>query len=199
MTTGRRHRAAATGASVRAMARRAAAEVARWDDLAFRRLATVENVVLDRATPVVTRLSDHSGVWVLVAAGMAATRRPPAVRSAAHGLVTIAVTSLLANQGLKRVIVRRRPPRQLVPATRRAPAKSSSSFPSGHTASAIAFLVVVARRRRRSTAPLAASATVVGLARVSTGLHYPSDVLAGAVIGAVIGTASRRMWPGSAW
>jgi membrane-associated phospholipid phosphatase len=189
----------ARAAWLRAATRRTGAAVARWDDRAFRRLAAVDNSVLNRATPVVTRLSDRSSLWVLVSAAMAATRRPAVIRSAAHGLGTIAATSVIANQGLKRAIVRRRPPRSLVPGVRRAPAKSSSSFPSGHTASAVAFLVVVGRRHPRLALPLAALATTVGLSRVSTGLHYPSDVIAGGALGAAVGAVSCRVpirWPG---
>jgi membrane-associated phospholipid phosphatase len=76
---------------------------------------------------------------------------------------------------------------------------SSMSFPSGHTASAFAVAVALFRiqraRRPGSSAPywlLAGAgsvATLVGVTRVLAGDHFPSDVLAGAVLGSAIGWA----------
>ena len=128
---------------------------------------------------------------------MAATRRPPMVWSGIHGLVTIAATSLVTNQAVKRFAPRERPPLHLVPPARRAPAKTSPSFPSGHTASAVGFVVVATRHDPRLGLPLATLATAVGLSRVFTGLHYPGDVLGGALLGATIGAGGRailRRW-----
>ncbi len=185
----------AATARVRGVSRRVGRRIARWDDTTFRRLAAVENTVVDGLTTTLTRLSDHSLLWTLVAATLVAHRRPAAVRAAAHGLLTIAATSAVANQGVKRLWSRGRPPRHLVPAGRRSALKTSSSFPSGHTASAVAFLVVVGRHRPPLIAPLAVGAVAVGLSRVATGLHYASDVLGGAAVGAVVGTVSARWAP----
>ena len=60
------------------------------------------------------------------------------------------------------------------------------SFPSGHTAAAVAFGSGVSRVLPSAGAPLHVLATLVGYSRVHTGVHYPGDVVAGAVIGAVI-------------
>ncbi|HEY3868915.1 MAG TPA: phosphatase PAP2 family protein [Actinocrinis sp.] len=71
----------------------------------------------------------------------------------------------------------------------------TSSFPSGHTASAAAFATGVALEHPRLAIPVAVVAAGVGLSRVVTGVHYPSDVVAGAAIGVAAGLVTTRWWP----
>lgn len=66
---------------------------------------------------------------------------------------------------------------------------TSTSFPSGHAASAFAFATGVATAAPRSALPLSAAAALVAYSRVHTGVHYPSDVIAGAVLGAGLAAA----------
>lgn len=58
-----------------------------------------------------------------------------------------------------------------------------SSFPSGHTAGAVAVGRAIAREYPASAPAGAAAATLVGAAQLPTAAHFPSDVAAGAVIG----------------
>jgi membrane-associated phospholipid phosphatase len=162
----------------------------RWDAGIFSRAAKVTSPIVDRLVPPLTAIADDSRVWLVVAAGMAGTRRrPDLVWSAQRGVLTVAGISVLVNQGVKRLLWRRRPPIHLVPTGRRAPGKSTSSFPSGHTASAVGFAVVAGRGHPLLAVPLGVLAAAVGLSRVFAGLHYPGDVLGGALIGALIGVA----------
>lgn len=59
----------------------------------------------------------------------------------------------------------------------------SASFPSGHTASAVAFATAVGVVLPPAAVPLQVLAMAVGYSRVHTGVHYPGDVAAGAVLG----------------
>lgn len=63
------------------------------------------------------------------------------------------------------------------------------SFPSGHTVTSFAIAVVAGATYRRWAAPLLIVAGLVGLSRVYIGVHFPGDVLAGALVGIATGIA----------
>jgi undecaprenyl-diphosphatase len=63
----------------------------------------------------------------------------------------------------------------------------SSSFPSGHAASAAAFTAAVSHVVPVLGAPLGCASAAVGYTRVHSGVHYPGDVVVGALVGASIG------------
>ena len=87
---------------------------------------------------------------------------------------------------------RARPDREAegVPEERHVPMPTSTSFPSGHSASAFAFAGAVAGSIPVLGAPLRGLATAVAYSRVHTGVHYPGDAIVGAIIGATIGEAT---------
>jgi undecaprenyl-diphosphatase len=91
---------------------------------------------------------------------------------------------------LKRHTHRRRP-FEVVPAVAAGAAPLDAfSFPSGHTLHAVAFTMVAASYYPALGGVLAAFTLLVAASRVVLGLHYPSDVLAGAAIGCAIAGAS---------
>lgn len=71
------------------------------------------------------------------------------------------------------------------------PTPGFPSFPSGHAAMAFAAATVVGlySRQARGWAASLVAATLIGLSRVYLGLHYPSDIVAGAILGAGVGAA----------
>jgi diacylglycerol kinase family enzyme len=111
-------------------------------------------------------------------------------------VLSIGITSLVANVPVKRLARRRRPDQQTlprIPHLRRRPV--TFSFPSGHAASAAAFTTGVALEMPRAAGSLATLAAVIGYSRVYTGVHYPGDVVAGAALGVTIGLLTTRFWP----
>ncbi|MEV0107170.1 phosphatase PAP2 family protein [Nocardia sp. NPDC050799] len=150
---------------------------------------------LDAGLLRLTGSADHSVLW-MACAGLLAVRRGATRRAALRGVVSVAGASFVANIALKPVFARRRPAAELMPTSRRlSPAPSSSSFPSGHSASAAAFATAVAMESPRTALAVAPLAAAVAYSRVHTGVHWGSDVLVGAAVGSGIALATRRWWP----
>lgn len=80
-----------------------------WDRSVFREVTSYQSPLLDRALPALTTAADRSVIWLVVAAGLAATGRRRQRRAAVRGVSSVAVTSLLVNQLAKRVVPRPRP------------------------------------------------------------------------------------------
>src|SRR6185437_14802877 len=142
------------------------APVVRLDCALFARIAGAHTPWLDRALPLLSRSANHSGLWITIGASLAAGGGRRGQRAALRGLVSIGVTSLVVNQGIKRVVRRPRPSLRNVPAVRRVRvAPLTTSFPSGHAASAAAFATGVATELAPAGPPLALLAAAVGASR----------------------------------
>jgi len=161
------------------------------DHAIYDAVANTPTPTLDVPITWIANASNYS-TFSIVIAGVLATSRGPRGRDAAiRGLVAVGATSIVANLVVKPLFARRRPTRRKETAGRGARMPGSSSFPSGHTASAFAFAAAVAPDFPQLAFPLYALATVVGYSRVHTGVHFPSDVMGGAVVGTAIGTVVR--------
>ena len=73
---------------------------------------------------------------------------------------------------------------------------TSTSFPSGHSAAAFAFATGVGHVLPSAAVPLRALAALVAYSRVHTGVHYPGDVVAGALIGSALAQLATRALDG---
>lgn len=155
------------------------------DTAVYAAVAGTETPRLDGALRRLSGAADNSKVWLATAAALAVCGGSGGRRAARRGIASLALASAFANLVAKPLTTRRRPDREELEALarRHVPMPSTSSFPSGHAASAFAFATGAGQAAPALSAPLRALATLVGYSRVHTGVHYPADVLAGAFIG----------------
>ncbi|MBY8339626.1 phosphatase PAP2 family protein [Streptomyces spinosirectus] len=154
------------------------------DQALYEAVTVTSTPTLDSALRRLSAAADHSKISFAVA-GALAVWPGRSRRAAALGVAAIGVASATANLLGKRLVRRPRPHRAVdspFPG-RHVPMPESASFPSGHTASAVAFAAAVGPAFPAATVPLGLLACAVGYSRVHTGVHYPGDVIAGAVLG----------------
>jgi membrane-associated phospholipid phosphatase len=148
-----------------------------------RRIAIPRVVAVARG---MSHFGEHSLGWLALGALGALVDRPrqrdwllsAAAVAAAHG------TSI----ALKRVVRRHRPTDPSVAVLAGTP--SHLSFPSSHAASTTAAAILYGYLLRRRLSPLLVPPMLIS--RLVLGVHYPSDVLVGSVLGAAIGAGMRR-------
>ncbi len=150
---------------------------------AIRRTAQPPEVVR-----VVSRFSstgEHAGLWLLVGAVGIAVDEPrrDEWRKATAGVGL----AYLANFGLKNVFRRKRPLFEDLPQLIKTP--TALSFPSAHATSS--FAAARAYAPLLPTGPLYAVAGTMALSRVYLGVHYPTDIVAGATFGTIMGSLAR--------
>ncbi|MEV8568401.1 phosphatase PAP2 family protein [Streptomyces sp. NPDC051322] len=122
---------------------------------------------------------EHGALWLTAGLGGALADR--ARRGAWLRATALIAAAQLASMGVKRVVRRPRPPVRARPPLVRTAGRHS--FPSSHASSAVAAAVVfgaLGPAGRHVVPPLAAAMCV---SRLVAGVHYPTDVAAGALLG----------------
>ena len=128
-------------------------------------------------------------LWYSLIAALALFYGPEG-RAAALQCALAGTAGLLLYRGLKGVLVRERPfitHRSIVCGHR---PLDRFSFPSGHTLHAVSFTLLIGNVVPATLLVLLPVALLIALSRVVLGLHYPSDVLAGGLLGAGIAGAT---------
>lgn len=137
---------------------------------------------LEAVAKALGKAGNNGLVWVLLGLALALLdpdRRESWLICAALGPVAIGL-----NYGLKLIVKRPRPVLEGLPPLGGAP--SSLSFPSAHALSSFAVATAMFRVDP-ATAGALVFALALSLGRPYLGMHYPSDVLAGAVLGVILG------------
>ena len=139
---------------------------------------------LDPVVSFYTKLGDAGLLWV--ALSLAMLFHKPTRRAGALALCALVLGLIVTNLTIKPLISRPRPwlDWPIVPLVAE---KDPNSFPSGHTCAAFAAAMSWVRTltRKGERIFVAVLAVLMGLSRLYVGVHYPSDVLAGALIGSL--------------
>ena len=159
-------------------------ELDQIDQAVYRAIAATPSPSLDLVLSRLSSAADHSKLWFAVAAALALKPGRPR-RAALVGVASIGLASATANLVGKGLLRRERPDRAgaNLPAGRKVKMPGSTSFPSGHSASAFAFATAVGDELPLAWLPLHVLAAAITYSRVHTGVHYPGDVLVGSLMG----------------
>ncbi|MDP9344493.1 MAG: phosphatase PAP2 family protein [Actinomycetota bacterium] len=163
----------------------AARAVARVDLRVYRFVRSTAREPQLGSVRVFSSLGEHAVLWLALGAGGAFLDEPRRGRwGRALGVVLL---TYLLNTAVKGVFRRKRPVLEDLPALIATPTKLS--FPSAHASSS--FAAARAYSGLLPAGPLYAAASAMAVSRVYLGVHYPSDIAAGAILGTVCGNAGR--------
>ncbi|MGO9964098.1 MAG: phosphatase PAP2 family protein [Acidimicrobiales bacterium] len=173
--------------SPRELARRLLGEMNALDCAIYDTIAHTPTPALDVPMTWIANAANYSRFSIAIATALAVTGKRGR-RAAIRGLAAVGVSSFSADLAAKHFFARSRPDRRPDVAGRQARMPASSSFPSGHTASAFAFATAVTADFPQLSLPLFGLATIVGYSRIHVGVHYPADVVGGELLGLAVGS-----------
>lgn len=139
-------------------------------------------------TPIVvfiTSLGDGGRIWILFSLFLLLFKKTR--KAGILGLAALLGSLIINNWVLKNLVGRIRPYESIAELMIVIPKPGEFSFPSGHTSSSFACAWMFFQKLpKRYGVPALVLATLIGLSRLYVGVHYPTDVLAGAVSGILI-------------
>ena len=143
----------------------------------------------DWLMPAVSALSAHGEIWILLAAVLVCV--PKTRRVGLTMGVTLLLGFLIGNVGLKNIIARVRPYDVATDVTLLVERLHDFAFPSGHTLASFGAATALTLTHRRWGAAALVLAAAIGFSRLYLFVHYPTDVVAGALLGVALAFAAR--------
>jgi undecaprenyl-diphosphatase len=147
--------------------------------------------VIDAGMAALSEVGRAGMVWLVLALALTLARRafwPVGWRTLLAVIISLSTVDFI----VKPLVQRPRPAGP--PAPSLVQALPSWSFPSGHAASSFAAATVLTRGLERGRAAVWALAALIALSRVWVGVHYPLDVIAGALLGVAVGVWVEGGW-----
>ena len=151
-------------------------------------LQQFHNPVLDALAVFLNYAGEHGEIWIAFTLLLLLFRR---TRKAGCAMATALVLYLVAGDCiLKPLFARPRPCDINTSITMLVARPHGHSFPSGHTASGVAAAYALWLQNRKLGAPALVLAAFIAFTRLYLYVHFPTDVLGGAVLGIALGTAA---------
>ena len=143
----------------------------------------------DVVVPLITRLGDAGIIWIILTVLLLII--PKTRKTGVIMMAALLADVLLCNVFIKNLVARTRPYEVVDGLKLLIEKQSDYSFPSGHTGSSFASAIVLWKELPRKYGVMALIvAVLIAYSRLYVGVHYPSDVLAGVVIGTVLALVS---------
>lgn len=147
---------------------------------------------LDVIFPVITYLGSLGIVWIVLALALMAMKSQRAV---GIQVALALIFSLLLCNGVVKPLVDRIRPYELAQLTELLVIPPiDASFPSGHSSAAFAVATVLLRSRHPLRWPALILAALIALSRLYLYMHFPTDVIAGILLGILCGTLATALW-----
>ncbi len=178
-------------------------ELSRFDNLLLSKInRDWTHPWLDKVLPVVTDLHKEPAFLITAAVGLGIwlwRERGGALRVLFGLALAIALTDAVSHRVLKPYFRRPRPPVAGFLGFLRTNPHGGWSFPSNHAANCFSGAAFLGSLYPAASLPMYGAAAVVAYSRVYCGVHYPLDVLAGAVLGLCIGLPVARLYGAARW
>ena len=137
-----------------------------------------------------TNLGDHGTVWIAIALILFLNRKYRKI--GLFSIISLIICALLVNVILKPLIHRPRPFTEIADIILLIKTPKDYSFPSGHTAASFVMIFVFFRHIKKYFIPVFVTGILIAFSRMYLSVHYPSDILAGLIIGTFSGLAGEK-------
>ncbi|MBQ8606285.1 MAG: phosphatase PAP2 family protein [Clostridia bacterium] len=157
-------------------------------------LQSIRTPILDSVFSFITRLGDAGIIWIVLILILLCFKKTR--KGAIIAAISLIIGTIVGNLILKNLIARPRPfvTREEMEALLIIHAPSGFSFPSGHTLSSFVAATAIALRNKEIGIPALVLAALIGFSRNYLFVHYPTDVLAGCVIGIIIAVSVNLLY-----
>lgn len=153
--------------------------ILRWINVKFR------NKTFDKIMPIITSAGNLGIIWIVISV-LLITKKDYRVLGQTI-LIALVITTIIGEGVIKNIIKRKRPfygndDKELLISR-----PITYSFPSGHTASSFAVAAVFIKTDNAASLEIMLLACLIAFSRIYLGVHYPSDVIGGGIIGTLCG------------
>lgn len=145
--------------------------------------ANLQNYFFDKVMPLITSLGEYSVFWFVLGVVLIISKKYRKVGILT--VLTVLLTIILDGAIIKNIVQRPRPFLQVTTINMLISRPLDYSFPSVHTAAAVAACVVLFNTMKKYSIPFIFLATLIAFSRLYLFVHYPSDVLGGVILGVI--------------